>query len=349
LAIPRSLLEREAIFVSLLGSPSCGKSYFLAALATTLRRDLPSFFRLDFSDADSVSNRTLTEYEERLFMNHEPDKHVFLGDLIPKTQLGGFHYNTVKYGSQEISYPNPFPFLIEPASGHPNFGKNGGLRRIICLYDNAGEHFLPGNDQPSAPGTRHMAESRYLMFLFDPTQDPRWHAAVKARGFELPRTNQYGRQESILREAAARIGRLLGYADGQKHDRPLIVILNKVDVWRPLLPDADWRLPIYPTRDGFRALHVGKIRECSMKLRELLLQHLPELVYAAESFANQVWYVPASSLGNPPIKHENGQYCILPTEIEPWWVTIPFLLGMALANKGLVPTAGAGSVAGANQ
>src|SRR5258708_3176566 len=37
LAIPRALLETEPLFVSILGGPDCGKSYFLAALTWELR------------------------------------------------------------------------------------------------------------------------------------------------------------------------------------------------------------------------------------------------------------------------------------------------------------------------
>ena len=56
-----------------------------------------------------------------------------------------------------------------------------GSRRALGLYDNAGEHFLPGRDTLGSPVTRHLARSRVLFFLFDPTQDPRFRKACSGK------------------------------------------------------------------------------------------------------------------------------------------------------------------------
>ena len=69
LTLPRVLLEVEPTFISILGTPACGKSFLLAALAWQLRRLLPQQFGLSFADADPLSNRVLHEYEESLFLN----------------------------------------------------------------------------------------------------------------------------------------------------------------------------------------------------------------------------------------------------------------------------------------
>src|SRR5205823_14427851 len=69
LPVPRVLLEIEPYFVSILGSPACGKSYFLTAMTWEMRRLLPLHFALSFTDADPVSNRQLNAYEEALFLN----------------------------------------------------------------------------------------------------------------------------------------------------------------------------------------------------------------------------------------------------------------------------------------
>ena len=52
LAIPSGLLELEPLFLSILGAPSSGKSYFLTAMTWELRRTLPVNFAIDFADAD---------------------------------------------------------------------------------------------------------------------------------------------------------------------------------------------------------------------------------------------------------------------------------------------------------
>ena len=66
LSIPRAVLEMETFFVSILGTPACGKSYYLTALTWELRRILPAHFALSLGEADTVSNRSLSEYEESL-------------------------------------------------------------------------------------------------------------------------------------------------------------------------------------------------------------------------------------------------------------------------------------------
>lgn len=338
LPLPRSLLEREPLFISILGTPSCGKSYYLAALASKLRRDLPVQFKVDFTDADPVSNQHLIAYEEQLFLNEQPDDYVALADLVPKTQLGGSLYNSVRFGEQQISLPRPLSFSMQPLSDHPNHDRDS-LNRLVCLYDNAGEHFLPGQDTRTAPGTRHLAESSYLLFLFDPTQDPRWHAAVRKAdpSVNFVATRHAGRQEGVLREAAMRIRRLRGMTDNAKYDRPLIVVLSKADMWQSLLGPDDYRSPLFASNRGMHAIGTEAVLALSGRLRRLLMENLPELAIAAESFCDRVYYLPASALGTSPRFDANGRGSIRPRDIQPALVTIPFLLGLSLVTQGLIP------------
>jgi hypothetical protein len=69
LPIPRAVLELEPHFVSVMGTPSCGKSYYLAALSWQLRQLMPSYFALSFADADPTVNIALTLHEQQLFLN----------------------------------------------------------------------------------------------------------------------------------------------------------------------------------------------------------------------------------------------------------------------------------------
>ncbi|HEX7376720.1 MAG TPA: hypothetical protein VF278_06385 [Pirellulales bacterium] len=339
LTLPRALLERPALFVSILGTPSCGKSFYLAALATTLRRSLPREFRVDISDADTVGNQSLVSYEKRIFLNQSSEELIPLADLVPKTEMGGGLYNRVRYGDQEVSYPRPLSFTLDPAPGHPSNGKGAGVRRVLCLYDNAGEHFLPGQDTRSAPGTQHMARANYLLFLFDPTQDPRWHAAMRKLDpqCKMPVTRHAGGQEMVLREAARRIHDLRELPDGVKDERPLIIVLNKADVWKTILGKSTWKNPLKLTSSGLHAVDVDTIHEYSDRLRTLLAEHVPELVYAADMFFKRVYFLPASSLGTAPEFDAEGNARIRPCDIRPALVSIPFLFGTSLTTRGLIP------------
>ena len=172
LLFPEALLELKPIFFSLLGAVASGKSFFLAALSYQMRRTLPPLFRLAFTDTEPELNRHLSEYEESLIAATSSREPVLLSSLIRKTEEHGDLYHTVSYGGRTATYPRPVLFTIRPQSGHPRENEATRYGRVICLYDNAGESFLPGKDSAENPVTRHMAFARVLFFVFDPTQEP---------------------------------------------------------------------------------------------------------------------------------------------------------------------------------
>ena len=94
-------------------------------------------------------------------------------------------------GSRRSTYPRPFLFTMQPQDGHPG-GDPARLARMLCLYDNAGEHFQPGQDTATSPVTRHLARSRAILFLFDPTQDPRFRAVCRGSDSPGPLSAQPG-------------------------------------------------------------------------------------------------------------------------------------------------------------
>jgi hypothetical protein len=156
LSIPRAFLEMPPVFVSILGAPACGKSYFLAAMSWQLRKVLPKRFSLSFNDADPGLNHLLHEYESLQFLNPKQDELV----AIQKTDVQGDLYDTVLFGDQRVSYPRPFVFSVAPLEGHPNYARAAKTARALCLYDNAGESFLPGADtaaKPRDPASRPLA------------------------------------------------------------------------------------------------------------------------------------------------------------------------------------------------
>jgi hypothetical protein len=339
LAVPRSMLELEPLFLSILGAPASGKSYFLTAMTWQLRKVLPLSFSVAFTDADPAANRILNECEEGLFLNGRESELVPLGNLIRKTELQGELYDTVSLGQQTINYPRPFLFSMQPTADHRQGEKGAALARMLCLYDNAGEHFQPGQDTTSSPVTRHLARSRAILFLFDPTQDKRFRAACRlsAAADSGPREVRLSRQETILTEAAARFRRHAGVSHNTRYDRPLIVVLSKFDAWRHLLGTADDGEP-WKSAGGVSALDIDRIETQSASLRRIMLAHCPDVVTAADSFASDVIYVPVSALGDrvelDPASKLPG---IRPANIEPHWVTVPILYALSRALPGLIP------------
>jgi len=109
------MIEMEPFFVSILGTPGCGKSFYLTAMTWELRRVMALHFGITFMEADTVLNRHLTEYEEALFLNAQGEDLVPMGDLIRKTELHGDLCDTVMSGGQTAI--NPYRCSIRRGAG----------------------------------------------------------------------------------------------------------------------------------------------------------------------------------------------------------------------------------------
>jgi len=176
LTIPRAFLEMEPLIFSLIGVPASGKSYFLASMTWGLSQLLPTKLQLAFNDVDPGGNQTLTDYVSRLFL--QSDAELPVG--IDRTDINNdVTYIQVQLSGQAVRLPRPFLFMLRPTGQHPDAAKPHKADRILCLYDNAGENFLPGMDTTLSPGTQHVARARVLMFLYDPTQDARFRRRCK--------------------------------------------------------------------------------------------------------------------------------------------------------------------------
>jgi hypothetical protein len=227
-------------------------------------------------------------------------------------------------------------FNVRPLPGHPNHSTGSRAARVICLYDNAGEHCLPGQDSTATPATHHLARSRVLLYLFDPTQDPRFRDRCRTRP-DLLLGSVTNRQESVLLETAARVRRFIGLSQSTKHDRPLIVVVTKSDVWSHLLSDGARDEPWTRGSGPVAGLDMGRIEDRSRALRALLSNTCPEVVTAAEDFAARVLYVPISALGTRPVADPvSGRPAIRPRDIRPMWVMVPLLVGLREGLPGLV-------------
>jgi len=333
LIIPRAFVETDPLFVSIVGVPASGKSYLLTAMTWELRRRLPERFAVMFSDADTVANRILNEYEELLFLQADSSKVV----AIRKTEVHGVVlYDQIRLGEQIVSLPRPFLFTLRPLAGHPNAIHAARVGRVLCLYDNAGEAFDPGEDSAASPVTQHLSKSRVLMFLFDPTQDARIRARCREFSSDPQLDGRARRQETVFLEMAARIRRYVGLNSQQRYDRPLLVVLPKADVWGKLIGlDLSQEPLLLGGRLGL--VDLAKVESVSAKVRALLLEFAPEFVTAAEDFCQHVVYIPVSALGHSPQK-QDGQEGLLvrPSDIRPTWVTVPMLYMFAKWSIGLI-------------
>lgn len=343
LVVSRPLVELAPRFISTIGAPASGKSYFLA-VSTWQMRTQAARFKLTYADGDAAANQQLQQYEELLFLNGNADQPV----EIRKTEEHGAQlHQTVLLDGQRRTFPRPFVFTINPARNHPQIDNTRFPRHSLVLYDNAGEHFLPGRDEPGSPVTLHVARSAALLFVFDPTQDPRFREECRdsndpqlRQGARPDREAPLMRQEMILREVASRIRRQKGLSQTQQHQVPLLIVLAKADIWQDLI-DLDLESePILEQPGGGAAINIERLQDVSNRCRSLMEAFCPEIVTAAEDLSPEVRFIPVSALGrSPEVVERDGRtfYGIAPRDIRPRWATVPMLWALSRIAPAAVP------------
>ena len=348
LQYPEAMLEVDPLFISIVGSPASGKSYFLTAMAWELRTLLPRV-ALSFSDADPIANSPIHEYEHSLFMNPKPDEPT----EIRKTQRDDprLYRNAILEGA-DIRFPVPLQFSLWPTPNHQRFSLANEVGRLVIMYDNAGEDFLPGAEDAATPVVRHLARSQIIFSFFDPTQDPRLRAECNSDDPQLTAGLRPGadapsvmfRQETLLREASVRIRRYLGLSQDARIKKPLIIIVPKFDILSDM---AGISLDEEPYSEGSEdqpaLMDVREVERVSDILRDLLRRLCPEYVATAESLSKAVRYIPVSALGTSPELVEHGDqkiYGIRPKNIHPKWVTVPLLYCLCKWARGTIGRTG---------
>lgn len=336
LPIPRALIELEPVFISTLGAPSSGKSYFLAAMVQQAQEAALRHFHSNLADVDPVANEVVNDYLNRLFRNSQPGELV----ALEKTQQTGRQYNSVNLDERDIYLAKPFVYSLQPLKLHDERMRRQ-LCRAVCLYDNAGEHFMPGKTA-SQMATQHMAHSKVLLFLFDPLQHSRFRQACFGRA-EDPQLGSLGKnnpQDQVLLEAARRVRNLTGLGQHAKFSRPLIVVVTKYDVWHSLLAEGfvDMKSLLCRAPNGTTALDLKRIQKLSDRTRELLFQLAPDIVAAAEGFSEEVIYLPNSALGcSPEIMSGTNALGVRPCNIRPRLAELPLLYALHRAVPTLIP------------
>jgi len=338
LQIVEPLLEVPPVFVSLIGSPASGKSYFLTTMTWQLRTLLPRA-GLAFSDADPVANSPVHECEHRLFLNPHPDLPT---DIVKTEQDDMQLHKTAIVDGVPVRFPLPHQFLVWPTPQHPNFNEPHRVGRVLVLYDNAGEDFLPGVEDARSAAIQHLARSNILMMLFDAVQEPRLRPFCRqddpqlTRGLrpEGGRAEVHIRQETFLREAAVRLRRYLGVSQSHRLKKPLIIAVSKFDLLQESTGISIEEEPYAQAANGTGAmrLKVAEVEQVSDRLRSLLEQHCPEFVATADSISEVVHYIPVSSFGCSPevLRRDDRSFlAVRPRNIHPRWATVPIMYCMS--------------------
>ena len=323
---PRALIELRSNPISVVGAPGSGKTNLLASGLWGLAQRAHDF-GLEVVDADPRFNTLIHRNESLLFANNDSVQDV----TLPKTEVGGNElYRTVRINGTEEMVPRPSFFITRHAGTE--------RRSVMVLYDNAGEHFLPGSTfAGSDSSTRHLERSSAIVMVFDPMQDLRFRKRYAA-GVDAPHTSGHERQELVLTEAIARIRRLRGLDPTAPVSIPVVIALTKADAWANSALGPGWSdLKLPEGIDERREAIVTQLRAVDALARNALRATAPEFVNAATALAKDVWFVPVSALGTSPIRTSSGAFTLRADTIQPQWAEMPFVLALALSDPKVYP------------
>ena len=334
LTIARDLVNLKSWITSIVGAPSCGKTFFLTSMVHCLK-DSFTDFHISFESADNQTNKMLLDWENILFSTTTPDQLV----TLEKSELPGATpgYNQVQYGVESRTYPRPFLYSLNVTDKHRHSKSKHNLSRVICMYDNSGESFGIDTDDATAPVTRHMASAEVLFFCFDPTQDGSWRPDLKflTNDIQVQEETVTSVQYVVFTEMLERIRKYRQMGQNDTHEKPLVIIVTKFDAWQGLY-ERDGGPPLsrkpWKTSGGSARLDLTEIDRVSDHVREMLRSRSPSFVQTAERFSKQVLYVPVSATGTSP----DASYQFRPEQLQPLWCEVPLLAALAKWRKGFI-------------
>lgn len=301
--LPKSILEMPPLCFSVLGGPGSGKSFFLGAMLQRMTKVFDDSFELDLQDSASEQNAQIVGYQKELFEYDDPNS----WKNLDKTQTVGVKglYRRIRLNDEDCQLAIPCLFAIQPRPKHP-FYEDQGTSRMLCLYDCAGEYFEPNSGLSDTLVVDHLENSDMMLFVYDPFQESEFRrACAEITTDPQVLVGKYRRtrnQASVLSYAGELIRRGGNHPASWKYDRPLTVLVNKYDGWKGLAGSDAERLndAICKLSNNMVGLDLDVLNEVSNSTRELLRKYSNGIVTAAESFAKEVYFLPASSTGVAP-------------------------------------------------
>ena len=319
--LPTEVLELPQTTLSIVGAPASGKSVMLAAATFGLRTGqvVPG---LHFRDLDPTLNDLTIGMEAKLFKSGDPYKPA----MISKTEVAGELYREYRAGFLRKVAPKPQLFSVS----------RGTMNSILALYDNAGEHFLPGARGIAEHATNHLAASQAIVFVVDPTQDVRVYEQLGGREETIGRGGLAGagvRGDLILNELYGRIRRLRAMRGADRVSARLVIALSKADLWMSLAPKVAAEAAAEANSNGMRMPDGPAQDRIHWACKEFLESRLPELVGVAASFDADFRIVPFSGLGRAPQSTTpSAQLQIRPVDVKPLWAAVPMISALAGAH-----------------
>ena len=126
----------------------------------------------------------------------------------------------------------------------------------------------------------------------------------------------------------------------EKFKKPLIVVVNKYDVWKKLAPSMNLeKISPYKILGGREYLDFSVIQKVSKRVEKLLKTISPEMISACKTFCSDITYIPVSPIGGSPEVASSDLLGVRPKNIRPIWAEVPLLYAIAKSKCKLVPAA----------
>lgn len=342
LTIPQMGLELPSLVLSVLGAKSSGKSVFLASMVHSLRQRAGQL-GIGFFDADLALNEALLLDEQKLFADLDAEEYRAFSTVVQQTQVeDGDSWRQTMINGALRRYLPPYTFRFNASDRHVSKDEKN-MEFLLCLYDNAGEHFDYRTSQENKYMTGHLAQSKGIMFTFDPTQDRRFRRLMK----NAPTVSMASsRQDIFLSEAANRIRENSVRPVGARDPIPqtLVVVLTKFDMWMDTIKD---RLPkelFHRITDDkqkvdFECLLKDNLEQVSDACKSLLREcHCNEIVDTAEALSRDVVFCPVAAVGTDVKLNDSGVQEFRIGYGSPIWAEVPMLVLLNRAHPKMFPT-----------
>ena len=333
LQIPLELLEKRPIFLSVAGLQSAGKTYFLTVMLHVLRLLLNTKFDISFDYSDSAELKTFTDLEDELF-NKGADTWAFL----ERTNPAGV-FNEVTLDGVKVELTKPILFLMKPtATFIENEIPKKEMVHTFALYDNAGELFKLGKDRdPTFRAIDHLGVADAIMFVFDPLQDEKTQLKLIKNGnkdpglLELVKDKIFAPQDKMLLSVITNAKKLRNLTHSEKIEIPLLVCVQKFDVWKSLLPSwaiIDDGSIEFSQSKGVFGLDYPELNRNSLLIRAFINDICPSFVTIAEDNFSSVRFFSVSAFGGSPESAEVGgkpKLAVRSGYLQPFRVADPIL------------------------
>lgn len=331
LQVPLEMLSERPKFISIVGAPGSGKTYFLTVMLHQLRKTLARQFKYTLDLCDTHDKQLLVANEKKLFSPADPSLPVM---LEKNQEQGGDYFDTITLDGVSVQLPKPFMLTIR--STHQGGAiPVKGKQQTIVLYDNAGESFYFDKDSGRNRSTRHLGKCDAMLFAYDPLLEHEMRTRLASVSVDPQVTNKVrsARQFDFLTYAIQQMRRHSKTPDSQRLEASLAVCVQKFDVWRSLTdhftndkgePVIDASSVEYFAEHGVAGLDITEINIVSVIIRSVLMDVAPDFVSTAEANFRRVRYFPVSALGTSP-KLEGDFLKIAPLDLQPFRVDHPML------------------------